>query len=408
MRRARLGVSLLSLVIAGVACRAKPPRTGDRSLNGEKNLTNAVWMFGFDKFAARQLSNRAREDGLIAVRLVDTGTDEAHLKVISDCRVGGRYQYRSMGMINDKIVIKSSDELKAKLPFSYGTFEGELSQSSELRIEYRSPGDYVGPSGPFQLTGNCSQATHVVTHLTIGAFKSAASAANKTSAGGGALGMGGSGGSSSSNEQETSGGSFESCKMDYGLFGSTAPLECSQPLKLTLAPIGGTPAPDTTTPGGVVAASVTAGVNTCSDQSVMANQSGGFAFDGSKFVIEKPQIAKMNAAARINFACLPTMDPGEDMALNGVIEFLKKRPGVRAHVSVYCSVLVPGLDPASAELHKQAVQGKFAAGGVAAQVSFDSCLGMAPFMIGDGVSVELVGGCTDLSAPPHPKCKPAG
>lgn len=394
----------MGLVIAGVACSARPPRTGDRSLNGEKNLTNAVWMFGFDKFAARQMANRAREDGLIAVKLVDSGADEAHLQVIEDCRVTGRYQYRSMGTINDKIVIKSSTELKATLPFTYGAFAGEFSQNSELRIEFRSPGDYVGPSGPFTVTGNCSQATHVVTHLTIGAFRSGASASNKAGASANAYGAGGSGGTSSSNEQETSGGNFESCKLDYNLFGAHAPLECSQPLKLTLAPIGGTSAAPTPN-GGVAQTAMSGGINTCSDQTVMANQNAGFAFDGRAFVIERPHLVKMNANAKVNFSCLPGMDPGESLALDGVISFLKKRPGVRAHVSVYCSVLVPGLDPASADLHKQAVQQKFAGAGVASQVSFDSCLGMAPFMIGDGVSVELVGGCTDLSAPPQQKCK---
>lgn len=396
---------LLVVVVGGAAtaCRARAPRTGDGSLNGEKNLTNGVWMFGFDKVAARQLADRARGgDGLIAVRLVNNG-DEAHLEIINDCRVEGKYQYRSMSTLDDRIVIKSSDDLKAKLPFSYGTFEGEFSQKSELFIEYRTPGDYVAPSAPFTLNGNCSAATHVVTHLTIGAFKSGSAASNKASAGGGVWGMGASGGTSSSNEQSTSGGSFDSCNMDYNLFGAHAPLECSMPLKLTLAPIGGAPIP--AAPGTAPGAAVASNASACGDQSVMANQSGGFSFDGRVFLIEKPHLAKMNAAAKLNFACLPSLDPAENMAVDGVIAFLKKRPGVQAHVSVYCTVLMPGFDPASADLHKQALQGKFAAGGVAGRVSFDSCVGMAPFSVGDGVSVELVGGCSDLGAPPALKCK---
>jgi hypothetical protein len=392
--------SLLALASIFVGCAAKPPRPGDYSINGEKNLTNGVWMFGFDKLAARQLADRARGEGLIAVRLVRTG-DDAHLDIISDCHVDGRYQYRSMTTLDDRIVIKSSDELKAKLPFSYGTFEGELSSKSELRIEYRTPGDYVAPSAPFQLTGNCGAATHVITHLTIGAFKSSSAAANNASAGASGFGgIGGSGGSSSSNEQSTAGGNFESCKMDYNIFGAAAPLECSMPLKVTLAPVNGAPAPSA--PG---AAPVTNTASACGDQSVMANQNGGFSFDGSVFLIERPQLAKVNAAAKINFPCLPGIDPAENMALDGVVMFLKKRPGVQAHVSVYCTVLMPGFDPASADLHKQAIQGKFAAAGVAGRVAFDSCVGMPPFSVGDGVSVELVAGCTDLSAPPAQKCK---
>ena len=397
-----LAGGLLFVAVAAVACRAKPPRTGDGSLNGEKNLTNGVRMFGFDKVAALQLADRARGgDGLIAVRLVNSG-DDAHLEIINDCRVEGRYQYRSMSTLDDRIVIKSSDELKAKLPFSYGTFEGEFSQKSELSIEYRTPGDYVAPSAPFQLNGNCSAATHVISHLTIGAFRSSSGASNKASAGGGVWGMGASGGTSSSNEQSTSGGSFDSCKMDYNIFGASAPLECSMPLKLTLAPIGGssTPAAPGAAPGAAVASA-----SSCGDQSVMANQSGGFSFDGRVFLIEKPHLAKMNAAVKLNFACLPGIDPAENMAIDGVIMFLKKRPGVQAHVSVYCTVLMPGFDPASSDLHKQALQGKFAAGGVAGRVTFDSCLGMAPFSVGDGVSVELTSGCSDVSSPPTLKCK---
>ncbi|MBI2393379.1 MAG: hypothetical protein HYV09_27595 [Deltaproteobacteria bacterium] len=408
MRRIATGTFALFAVVALLAgCpRVGAPRAGDHSLNGEKNLTNGVWMFGFDKVAARQLSDRARSEGLIAVRLIDSEDGQAQLQLIPGCYVAGRYQYRSMSTLDDRISIKSEDELKAKLPFSYGSFEGAFSQKSALQIEYRTPGDYVAPGGPYQLTGSCDGATHVITHLTIGAFRSSSSASMSASGGGGLVGgIGGSGGTSSSNDQATSGGSFDSCKMDFNIFGSVAPLECSMPLKLTLAPIGGAPAPAAPGAPPMPGAPVTASASTCGDSVTMANTNNGYSFDGRVFTIEKPHLSKMDASAKINFACLPNMTPAESMALDGVITFLKKRPGVRAHVSVYCTVMMPGIDPASADLHKQAIQGKFAAAGVAGQVTFDSCVGMGLLAIGDGVSVELVAGCTDLTAPPAPKCK---
>lgn len=396
-------VTVVSMIALASACRVRGPRPGDRSLNGEKNLTNGVWMFGFDKIAARQLAERARADGLIAVRLVDTDDGQAQLQIVEGCFVAGRYQYRSMSTIDDKIVIKDEDELKATLPFSYGKFEGSFKQKSGLQIQYRTPGDFVAPGGPYQLTGTCASATHVVTHLTIGAFVSGSNASMSASGGGNVLGgPGASGGTSSSNEQETSGGNFDSCKNDFNLFGAAAPLECSIPLKLTLASINSAPAP---APGAPAGAPVLAGSSTCTDQIVMGNTNNGFAFDGQVFTIESPHLAKTDANVKMNFSCLPTMAPAESLALDGVISFLKKRPSVRAHVSVYCTVLVPGLDPAQADLHKQSIQGKFAAAGVAGQVSFDACVGMPPFSMGDGVSVELVAGCTDMTAPPSPKCK---
>lgn len=398
-----------SLVFVGIvalasACRVKGPKPGTYSLNGEKNLTNGVWMFGFDKIAARQLAERARGDGLIAVHLEDSEDGQARLQIIDGCFVAGKYQYRSMSMLDDKIVIKDEDELKAALPFSYGKFEGSFKQKSGLYIEYRTPGDFVAPGGPYELTGTCTGATHVVTHLTIGAFRTGSSASMST---GGSAGVAGgpavSGGTSSSNEQETSGGNFDSCKNDFNLFGAAVPLECSIPLKLTLAPIhGAAPAP---VPGAPTAGPATASASTCTDQIVMGNTNNGYAFDGRVFTIEYPHLSKMDANVKMNFACLPAMTPSESMALDGVIAFLKKRPGVRAHVSVYCTVLVPGIDPASADLHKQTVQGKFAASGVAGQVSFDSCVGFPPFSMGDGISIELVAGCSDMSTPPAPKCK---
>jgi len=393
------------IVALASACRVKAPRAGDRSLNGEKNLTNGVWMFGFDKIAARQLSERARGNGLIAVRLMDSEDGQAQLQIVDGCFVSGKYQYRSMSMLNDKIVIKDEDELKATLPFSYGKFEGSFNQKSALAIEYRTPGDFVAPGGPYQLTGTCTGATHVVTHLTIGAFRSGSSASMSASGSGSLMGgPGASGGTSSSNDQETSGGNFDSCKNDFNLFGAAVPLECSIPLKLTLAPVGGAPAPAPGAPADP-GAPVMASASTCTDQIVMGNTNNGYAFDGRVFTIEHPHLSKMDASVKFNFACLPAMSPSESFALDGVIAFLKKRPGVRAHVSVYCTVLVPGIDPASADLHKQTVQGKFAAAGVAGQVSFDSCVGFPPFSMGDGISVELVAGCTDMTAPPPAKCK---
>ncbi len=400
IRRFVAGSCLALIALAATSgCRVTAPRPPDYSLNGEKNLTNGVWMFGFDKVAARQLADRARADGLIAVRLVDTGAG-AQLEILHGCYVQGRYEYKQGATLDDSISIKSKDELAAKLPFSYGSFEGSFSQSSELRIEYRTPGDFVAPTSQFQLTGACQGATHVVTHLTIGAFRTSSAAQAGAQGSGNFLGGPGfGGGNGSSNEQATAGGNFDSCKNDFNLFGlPAAPLECSIPLKLTLAPIGGAAPAAPGAPGGTMEAS--AGASTCADSSVMAMQGQGFHFDGKVFTIERPQLQALDPQVKSDFACVGAMTPAENVAMDAVIAFLKKRPGVNAHVSVSCTPILLG--PMSSNLHMNMLQAKFAAAGLTGRVSFNECLGTL-FPVGNGVQVELVAGCSDHPAPPKPK-----
>lgn len=393
--------SCLALIAVGatVGCRPKPPRPYDDSFNGEKNLTNDVWMFGFNKLAARDLAVRARGEGLIAVRLTRT-PEGAQLQLLQGCFVHGRYQYKQASMVNDSIVIKSKDELMATLPYSYGSFSGSFSQSSELRIEYRSPGDFVAPTTQFQLTGNCEGATHVVTHLTIGAFRLSSSAQSGVSGGGNFLGgpqIGG--GSGGSNEQSTEGGNFDACGKDYSFLGPAAPLDCSIPLRLTLAPVGGAAPAAPGAPGGTMEAS--SGASTCADSSVMAMQGQGFHFDGKVFTIERPQLQGLDPQVKNDFACVGAMSPAENVAMDAVIAFLKKRPGVSAHVSVSCTPILLG--PMASNLHMNMLQAKFAAAGLTGRVSFNECLGTL-FPVGNGVHVELVAGCSDHPAPPKPKC----
>ncbi len=423
-RRGPIQVLFASLFALGLATAVTGcPRAGngkggrDVSLNGEKNLTNGVWLFGYDATQARNLVTRAKSnDGLIPVHLSMDADGEAHLSLVGDCHVAGKYQYQTGTGIEDHITITSEDQAKAMLPYSFLSFAGEYKQSSHFEIHYRSPGDYVAPSGAFQLTGSgCSQTTHVITQLTVGAFKT--TTGNQVSAGGSGGVNGGpqvGGGTQSGNSQATSGGDIQSCgggaapAQAPGIFGipgfappvlpmGGAPDQCSHPLKLTLAPVNGVApqAGDKNATGSSVA---------CQDSGLMSATSLGFHFDGSVFTLQSDQLKSVDPDVKHDFACVGAIAPAEAFAMDKIILFLKARPAVQAHVSVSCTPLFMG--PNASDLHMNMLRAKFAAAGLTARVTFDQCAtGMFnPIPVGNGVHVELIAGCADIPSPPKPKC----
>ncbi|MBL8717620.1 MAG: hypothetical protein JNL79_16660 [Myxococcales bacterium] len=374
-------------LLLGLGCRTKPPELGPGDLG--QQMTVSVWLFGYDPIEARQLSDKARSGkGLIAVRL-----DQGKLDVLQDCFVPGTYTYRALSMTEQSLVLKSHDEAKATLPLTWGTFSGEFSQSSSLEIRYKSPGDYTADVPPnVQLAGSCAGATHVVSYVTVGAFYTQSGA--KANVGGSAAlpggGPGVSGGSGSEAQKATSGGNMEACNGGSGLFGGGLSVDCSTPLKITLRKID--------------AVAAAAG-ETCNDSAFVANQNEGFHFDGKVFTIEADQLRLLDEKIPGDFACTGQITPAELKAFGGVVRFLDKHKGVRAHVSVNCTPLIP-LGPMSSNLHLQAIMGHFASAGLSGRLTFSECTpGFPTFLpVGNGVAVELEGGCTDMAQPPPRKC----
>ncbi|MGZ3421378.1 MAG: hypothetical protein ACXVEF_30135 [Polyangiales bacterium] len=391
--------SLLALAAAAAvsACRPKSPTSPEQV---GKTMFTGVWLFGYDATESRQLTDRAKSNkGLIAVSLSPAADGTTQLSVLEGCYVQGSYAYKEGSMSSGTIAIKNQDELKAQLPFTYAKFGAQLQQSSSLEIEYRSPGDYSTDSRNFQLSGECGGATHVVTYLTVGAFRQKSGASQSGSfTGGGLMGPNATVGSSGSNEQTQNGGNIETCgQSGGGFFGAAPNVDCSTPLRVTLVPIGGGAA----APGGGPAP---AAVAACADPGTIANQTMGFSFDGRLFVIERSQLATLDAQISAEFACTDQISPAENKALDGVVTYLQSHPAVRAHVSVACTPLLgPLLSPARSDLHAQKIMGKFASAGLNGRVEIKDCGTLFP--VGNGVYVALTSGCSDHPTPTPPKCQ---
>ncbi len=96
------------------------------------------------------------------------------LKILPSCRVRGSYRWRRTTTATDVVEINNADELYTKLPLGAVSLEGELQRTGRLAVQ-------TTVSGQFQLTDfdpgtvprapECVGATHVLSALSVGAFK---------------------------------------------------------------------------------------------------------------------------------------------------------------------------------------------------------------------------------------------
>jgi hypothetical protein len=367
-------------------CGPKRPPIGGNPY-GDPSLGTSVWLFGFDSPAVRQLVPRIKGgQGLIAVRYTTDGPTAA-LEVLPNCHISGSYKYAQYSMRQKTLRIESKDQLAASLPLSYAHFAAAVEQQTKLEIEYKSPGDYNAVMDQIALGEGCEGATHVVEHVFVGAYVTHQMAAQKIQASGaapGPIGPSASGGSSGLDEAKTSAGMFNACDQNSP---EAPPLDCDEPLNLSLRAIG----------------SIKTNVVSCQDPSLM-NPSHGFSFTGQVFTLEPGYLKALDPNVDPEFACKPEITPGEKKALDKVIGFLSANGSVKAHVSVWCSPLLP-FSPMQPQQHEASLRGVFASAGLAGRVEFDNCMpGLIP-VGANGVYVELTSGCKEFQTKPAFKCQ---
>jgi len=197
------------------------------------------------------------------------------------------------------------------------------------------------------------------------------------------------GGTKSSDTLSTSAGSFDTCNYDGK---GAPPLDCSSPLKITLRPVK----------------SMVTNTSSCNDASLINTNNLGFMFTGQIFTIEHTQLSLLDGpTADPEFGCKQSLTAGETKAVARIVSFLQANASVKAHVSVWCTPLIP-LSPANPHLHEQSIRAQFAAAGLAGRVEFDNCLPLPFSPIGsNGVYVELTSGCKEFTVAPPLKCQKA-
>jgi hypothetical protein len=116
------------------------------------------------------LEGRLRRDQVIVVRY-----EACAIEVMRDCAAPAtRYDYIGITRKNDRISIRTSDELFVNMPLTAVKLEAKLAKAGELNVAMALVGNYEAQRSRFDLSelqGRCDGATHVIAAAQVGAFE---------------------------------------------------------------------------------------------------------------------------------------------------------------------------------------------------------------------------------------------
>jgi hypothetical protein len=189
-------------------------------------------------------SQKAHLEGLTAHQAVAVAYSGCELRIVDECHLPGRYTWRRTTPATDTLEIDNADDLWAKLPIGAAGLEGELARSGRLAVR-------TTVSGQLELDGldaaqgakdaSCAGVTHVISAVSVGAFRLLSGASGSAKAGASAYGVGAGGGASREEQVMREAGDPSACVAE----GDAAPRNCASPIQLFLqpfAPPGAAPA----------------------------------------------------------------------------------------------------------------------------------------------------------------------
>ena len=159
------------------------------------------------------------------------------MRPIAGCTLRGTYRWQRTTLASEGIEIRNEDELFTKLPLGALALEGELARSGRLAVRTMVSGQYLlegSSAGDVPDYGECAQATHLLTAISIGSFKLHSGG---TLEAGGSVAVGPYNGGARTASSETllrEAGDFESCKQSTD---ETPHLDCSSPVQAFLVPL---------------------------------------------------------------------------------------------------------------------------------------------------------------------------
>ncbi|HZO14913.1 MAG TPA: SUMF1/EgtB/PvdO family nonheme iron enzyme [Polyangiaceae bacterium] len=116
---------------------------------------------------------RARLEAQLRRGAVVVRYSGCEMQLLAGCHAPARYAYVPITRKRDSVRIRNADELYANIPVYAARFEAELERSGELNVEMTIVGRWETDRASIhadELEGNCKDATHVLTGLTVGAF----------------------------------------------------------------------------------------------------------------------------------------------------------------------------------------------------------------------------------------------
>jgi len=216
----------------GVPLRASAPRVSDDSaLCRAAALHETPLVTEWSSAEKASLQARLRAGGL-AVEF--TGCS---MRPILSCTVRGSYRWQRTTLSSETIAIQSKDELFTKLPLGAFALEGELARAGSLQVRTMVGGQYVldgSTAADVPDYGDCAQATHLLSGLSIGSFKLNSGGNLQAGANIGVAEFGAAAKTASSETMLREAGDFESCQKSTD---ETPDLGCSSPIQAFLVPL---------------------------------------------------------------------------------------------------------------------------------------------------------------------------
>jgi hypothetical protein len=131
-------------------------------------------------------SYKARLEAMLHEGAVAVEYSGCDLRIVDTCHIVGTYAWKRTTLSTDTTDIHDEDDLYAKLPLGAASLSGQLKTSGSLHVQTTVAGQMqlVGTAAADATSGaECSRATHLVTALSVGAFKLVAGGEASASAG---------------------------------------------------------------------------------------------------------------------------------------------------------------------------------------------------------------------------------
>ncbi len=181
-------------------------------------------------------SYKARLEALLHEGAVAVEYSGCELRIVDTCRIPGSYAWKKTTLSTDTTDIHDEDDLYAKLPLGAVSLSGQLRTSGSLHVQTTVSGQMqlVGTVGDATSGAECARATHLVTALSVGAFKLVAGGEVTAGAGAEVHGVGVHGSGSESAAILRAAGDPASCTHATK---DEPSAECRSPIQIFLTPI---------------------------------------------------------------------------------------------------------------------------------------------------------------------------
>lgn len=184
-------------------------------------------------------AEKANLEAMLKQGAVPVAFSGCSMKVISQCKLGGAYNWQRTTVTTDGIDINNEADLYAKFPLGVAALSAELKRSGHLHVRTTVAGQQrlAGfEAAQVPRSAECDEATHIINAMSVGAFTLEAGSGRSIKGGAEVKNVGAGGASSSEMRVLKSAGDADRCSQAT----DEAPdIDCGSPIQVFLEPIFG-------------------------------------------------------------------------------------------------------------------------------------------------------------------------